>query len=520
MAHTDLFNIIKSLSKSEKRFFKLFASIQNAKANFLVLFDAIEKLTKKENGIELYKNGALEKMLSREKFLKSLPYEKNYLYNNLLKVLRNYHLDDSASTKISSLLHNARILVKKRLYSIALSNIEKAKEIALEYDKYEQVLEIMSIEHTLARRLYDFDKMNQIKDSSVSFENYFNKIINKEYYNNINTKMLMSFQQFSNNRDDGIIDELHQSAIQPDKEIGPPNSFESEIFFNRIIHQYYFSKQSWQKSLDTQEAGFKIYDRHPHQKLEYASQYIESLWNLAVSFGYKDQKEKSDYYKQELVKFSDQLPVHQKKEALSHLFLINAFLGVGLLNRYGKLSGQEDFVDKMVQEHLKYKDQVISIKNLVTHLHFSVYYFGIGSYDKTLHHLAQAEEFINDATLYIQISHRLFTLLTHYELKNDVLISYLKESTARFLKKKGKVFDFERIMLKFLQKITKETDKKKIKRLFQDLQSKFIAFEKSPSEGTFFNSFDFIAWTMTKTENISFEEALQERYKKATTKKV
>ena len=40
---TELFNLIQSLSKSEKRFFKLSSSLQDGEKNYLKLFDAIEK---------------------------------------------------------------------------------------------------------------------------------------------------------------------------------------------------------------------------------------------------------------------------------------------------------------------------------------------------------------------------------------------------------------------------------------------------------------------------------------------
>ena len=38
-----LFELIKSLSKSEKRYFKLFCSSESGKSNYLKLFDAIDK---------------------------------------------------------------------------------------------------------------------------------------------------------------------------------------------------------------------------------------------------------------------------------------------------------------------------------------------------------------------------------------------------------------------------------------------------------------------------------------------
>ena len=42
-ASTELFNLVKSLSKSEKRFFKLSSSLQSGEKNYLKIFDCIDK---------------------------------------------------------------------------------------------------------------------------------------------------------------------------------------------------------------------------------------------------------------------------------------------------------------------------------------------------------------------------------------------------------------------------------------------------------------------------------------------
>ena len=66
---TELFNLIQSLSKSEKRFFKLSSSLHDAEKNYLKLFDDIEK--KKE-----YDDQEIKELFKNEKFINHLPSEK------------------------------------------------------------------------------------------------------------------------------------------------------------------------------------------------------------------------------------------------------------------------------------------------------------------------------------------------------------------------------------------------------------------------------------------------------------
>ncbi|HQZ43738.1 MAG TPA: hypothetical protein PK735_12690, partial [Flavobacteriales bacterium] len=69
---TELFDLIRSLTKSEKRFFKLHSSLQSGDKNYLRIFDSIDKQ-------KAYDEEALKKQFAKETFIKHLPSEKNHL---------------------------------------------------------------------------------------------------------------------------------------------------------------------------------------------------------------------------------------------------------------------------------------------------------------------------------------------------------------------------------------------------------------------------------------------------------
>ncbi|MFB0925750.1 MAG: hypothetical protein QMB65_10815, partial [Vicingaceae bacterium] len=81
-----LHQLIKSLSKSEKRSFKLFANRHTIgeKNNYIQLFDAIDK---QEN----YDEAILIKKLKDKKLTDNLSSVKVQLYNLILKNLRQYN---------------------------------------------------------------------------------------------------------------------------------------------------------------------------------------------------------------------------------------------------------------------------------------------------------------------------------------------------------------------------------------------------------------------------------------------
>ena len=75
----DLFNLIQTLTPSEKRYFKLFAGQheKGKKSNSVHLFEAIEKK-------RVYDEDVIKKNLKGKVFVKQLHVTKNYLYENTM----------------------------------------------------------------------------------------------------------------------------------------------------------------------------------------------------------------------------------------------------------------------------------------------------------------------------------------------------------------------------------------------------------------------------------------------------
>src|SRR5688572_13251953 len=80
-----LFGLIKSMSKSEKRHFKLYASRHTIgeQNNYVKLFDTI-------GSMQVYDETKVREALSGERFIRYLPSEKKYLYNIILNGLNAY----------------------------------------------------------------------------------------------------------------------------------------------------------------------------------------------------------------------------------------------------------------------------------------------------------------------------------------------------------------------------------------------------------------------------------------------
>lgn len=109
-ANDDLFQLIQSLSPSEKRAFKLLSERHSRKGgnNYLRLFDAIAA---QEN----YDEQSIKAQFKKEAFTKNLSEAKSYLYKTLLRSLRFSKGPDSPETELREMLDHLEILHSKGL---------------------------------------------------------------------------------------------------------------------------------------------------------------------------------------------------------------------------------------------------------------------------------------------------------------------------------------------------------------------------------------------------------------------
>ena len=137
----DLFQLIKAMSKTEKRYFKLDAQKSGEKRSKQVqLFDAINKM-------DTY----VEKKLAKKSFVKHLAVEKNSLYSKILRSMRSYRSDRSIYAQIKEMILDANNLLAIGLTDQSSKLLKKAKKNAYEVNYYLAILEINKKERHIAK---------------------------------------------------------------------------------------------------------------------------------------------------------------------------------------------------------------------------------------------------------------------------------------------------------------------------------------------------------------------------------
>ena len=135
-----LFDLIKSLTKTEKRHFRLFVnrSGNTEEVKFIKLFDAMESM-------KIYDDVAI---LQKVKSIKKVQFsnQKANLYKQILASLRHYHIGQNPDIQLRENLDHAKVLYNKGFYKQALKMLDKTKTLAKENKQFTISLEVMEFE--------------------------------------------------------------------------------------------------------------------------------------------------------------------------------------------------------------------------------------------------------------------------------------------------------------------------------------------------------------------------------------
>src|ERR1019366_3297903 len=135
-----LFQLVHTLEKSEKRHFKLYIKRSSAKEDLKIiqLFDVLDKMQDYDEKVLFKKLPEITKP--------QLANLKTHLYKELLASLRLLKTTENVDFQLSEHLDNARLLYNKGLKLQSLRILEKAKEIARSNQKFNFLVQAISLE--------------------------------------------------------------------------------------------------------------------------------------------------------------------------------------------------------------------------------------------------------------------------------------------------------------------------------------------------------------------------------------
>jgi hypothetical protein len=192
----DIADLIRSLGKAEKRFFKMMISTENVDVDLLVkLFNEIEK-----------ESVSIEK-LERSGYYTEYDIEK--LYNLILKSLRGFHAESSTVFRLKDEILNLRCLFDKAQYRQCRKMLASLKRELYEDEQFSFLIKLFDVEKKLI--VFEEGKEIQLKPAIIAQEEQ--SIIQKEQKLLQFQKLLMSITSRIAAKDETLFDTLSNPLL-------------------------------------------------------------------------------------------------------------------------------------------------------------------------------------------------------------------------------------------------------------------------------------------------------------------
>lgn len=491
----DLFDLIHSLTKSEKRYFKVFSKLHGGQKNYIKLFDAIEK-QKKPN------EDRINKKFADEPFARNIHVAKKYLFDFLLRSMQSYHGGKTVERELNNLFQDMEFLHEKGLTKLRDSVLRKIKKKSNEYELYELGIRAFNKEWTYNMGQIEANTFNEhtLLTKKIIKCRQFNKLANQ-------ADKLAKKGVVKNSSMKKEWTKIIKSPVMNNK----PSGYREKHYFHQLQMFYFTRMGNFEKSSLHAKYLLENLESKPEILLENKVKYFGVLVNLISELCQNKELKEATEAMSKLLQVKDwTLNIEEKKVYINYTALAYCNLLAGYTTS-GNITDGLMVAERSAAHLLKnIPEQRYKLSLL---LNLSIIYLIAGNFKEARKwNTILLNDIMRDYREDVHVQARVLNLIIHYELKNDDLLPYLLRSTYRFLCKRIIVYKTENAIMRFIRNTLPKADSvSTLIESFKILKIELKNIAEDPTELKALESFDFIAWLDSKIENRSFADIVRER---------
>lgn len=505
LKNDNLLRLIDSMSKSEKRNFKLMTQKTGEEKKLYV---------------QLYDFAVKYRTLDKEKLVRHCPDIKSSQVSNLkailskqlLRSLRDFNKEAFPEIRARERFDFAKVLYAKGQYRACLDMLETVKSMAAEIQlkpleylaiSFEKLVESQHVTKSMSPRAY-----NLAKESN----NVIHNLVVTNELANLSLLLYARYLEKGYVKNQEEYQELHKyfHSLLPIVEITnldfyqKLNLYQSYVWFHHMSQDfanYYRYAQKW----------VGLFDEYPSMKVPATTLYIKGLHNVLNALFMAGKRKMfvkafetlQDFNKDKKLKLSvneeGQLQLFKYTHTVNSIFITADYKdGVHCV---------KDLEESILQNNHLWDPSRIMVFNYK----IACVYFGNGDLDSTITYLNRVEDsYQRRLKVDIQCFSRVLNLIAHYDLGNEILVSYKIKSVFRFLLKMGELEKVQMEIFRFIRR-TPRMSKATILHEFKVLRDKLIEIEGERFEKRPFLYLDIISWLDSKIKKVSMVEAILAR---------
>ena len=507
----NLFELIKGLSKAEKRNFKLYALRQagNSDSNFISLFDTLDSMTEYDE-TKILKRTDIDK--------RQLPNTKAHLYRQILISVRLIKSRHDISIELREQIDFARILYDKGLYKQALKILDKSKKTALEYHRITCALEIVEFEKNIETLHVTRSTPSRAEVLSRQTGELCRLIDNTNELSNISIQLYSLYLKLGYVRSERDLELVH-TFFKPklDKYAEMKLSFLEKVNFFQANMWYAYIRYDFLRCYKYSKKVIALFDENPLIRPMYYDLYLKcysrSMEMLFLMRNHDKLVESLELYDRDVINLFTpnnhsiilaKIPYYFNKINI-YIMEGNFKEGVGLIPTL------EEFLalyDSNIDGHYK----------ILFYYKIACLYFGNDDYlncIKYLQKIITAKD--SKVRLDIQCFSRILNLIASYESNQDYNIDYQIKSVYSYVLRINDMHSAQKEVILFLKKMNTyyaSEFKLELKKLYDKLKP----LEEHTYERRAFFYLDIISWLESKIRGVKVSEVIQEKFKRENNK--
>ncbi|MFC5408749.1 hypothetical protein ACFPMF_05490 [Larkinella bovis] len=436
-----LFSLVHSLTKSEKRYFRLVASAQNGDKDYLRLFDCLERSP-------FFDAVLKEKLTALFPGLTIEPARK-YLYRVIMKSLRQFEADSQVETQLMNLLQDSAILFNKGLIDAGFEQLEKAKRLALQHQKFQffilagrQELQfLIRLQFAGVDEFSLIEKQEKIREllaheTTLQQQSSLYEVLLLRYWK----KGVVRSQQEITRLNDLLLEEHH---ILNSHQLQTFDSQQLHLHFQSI---YFLMTGNSPGSLSIFYELDALFQKNRHLWSGTPLYYIQLLTGILHTLRRLGRYEEMTFFLHHL----QALPVTSGSLALQVKYLI-------LEHELQRAVDQHQYPEalQLIRQHALLERELGQLPFAIQAqlgLMVSRVWFGLQAYSTALHWINRIlNQPVDSLNRLLYVSCRLMNLLIHTALDNQDYLDYEIRSIERKLKSEPYGFRAERLVLNLLK---------------------------------------------------------------------
>ncbi len=502
-------DLIEALTKAEKRHFMLYARRNATKSDALF--------------IKLFEQLSRRKRFDEEAILKAvpeirksqIPNLRSKLYREILRALRLLRSQSKAEIEIHEYIDYAYVLYDKGLYRQSLSVLERAKAKAKETKQQALILEIVAFEKQIESqhitRSID-GRAEELSDEAICLAE---SLLDEVAYSNLSLKLYGLYLKMGHARN-----KAEEKQVKEYFRTNLPSASEQHLNFTQKLYLYqsyvwlYQITQEFAKQYRYAVKWVDLFHDNPEMIPANIPMYLKGLHNVMNAQYLTFQYDRFTASLQELILFnsSGKYTLTKNEESLRVLFIYIHKLNDHFLK--GTFADGVTWVHELerIIDEDPYNWDIH--RRMVFNYKIACIYFGAGDNEQAITRLNKINNTFNpNLREDIQGFARILSLIAHFELGNDILVSYQLKSVYRFLLKMKELNATHAEILNFVKR-TPRMLPSDVHNEFIALRKRLLKVQKSRFENRSSLYLDIISWLESKIESRPVQDIIAEKYRK------